>query len=144
MNYVKKHNRAAVAAGRRYAENDPFSGKYAERVDKLDAFIKEVLDAYCLWTPVVFDPKVPTAPAKTRAWYDLGNDTIVVTGGFSVLATLDAVARAIEADRDHQFSGDDLDGYARRWSHGLFAKLFPAEWEELVINGSDLLTRSIS
>jgi hypothetical protein len=140
--YVRKHNREAVRAGRAYALTKPFDGFYAERVARLEDFIDDLTVAYGIpLLAITIDPAIPQRPATTRGWYDRDNEVIVVTGGFSVLYTLYLFATALEDNRGGRFSGNDPVKYAHRWSQGMFAKLFPAEWEELVANGSSILTR---
>ncbi|MHC4371768.1 MAG: hypothetical protein ACYSW8_29485 [Planctomycetota bacterium] len=143
---VAKHNKAALAAAKRYAGSKPWRGTFEERVAKIRALHVELLDAYDLSVDLIIDTEGgDPANAGGFVTYDTpeGGGGIVLRPGFAVMTYFRLFAEALEYDRDMKFSGDEgVPSYAARWANGLFSKAFPLSWQKLVDRDAPILTRN--
>ena len=142
---VAKHNKAALAAAKRYANTKPWRGTFAERVDKIRAVHEELLDAYDIDIDLIIDTE---GGAKVKAngfvTYDSPQGiAIVLRPGFAVMTYFRLFAEVLEYNRDLKFTKDDecVSEYVARWANGLFSKAFPKSWAKLVERNAPILTR---
>jgi hypothetical protein len=144
IDFVKKHNRDALAAAKSYAEDKPWRGDVDERSQKLANFCWSLCDAYSIDAPnaIVRHPDFGSGPAD--GWYDPEAEAIVLTGGFSVMAFLRLFAAHLEHMRGRFYSNGDINRYAARWANGLFKKAFPKSWAKLVERDAPILSRDYS
>jgi hypothetical protein len=143
MDYVKKHNREALALSKAYASDKPWRGDLNEKLGKLLDFAFGLATAYRIDEPVIV--KAPGfGTGKANGFYDPDSGAIVLDGGFSVMAFMRLFAKHLEASRGSERNGADLDTYAARWANGLFMKAFPKSWAKLVARNAAILTRNYS
>jgi hypothetical protein len=145
MEFVAKHNKAALRAAKAYAGAKPWRGDFAERVAKIRTLHNDLLDAYGMETELIVDTEGGD-PANAGGFVTFdspeGGGAIVLRPGFAVMTYFRLFAEALEYSRDIQFSiPEGVASYSARWANGLFKKAFPISWKRLVDRDAPILTR---
>jgi len=145
MEFVAKHNRAALASAKVYAKAKPWQGEFDERVAKIRDFHADLNDAYDTEIDLIIDTEggIPSS-AGGFTTYDTpeGSGAIVLRPGFAVMTYLRLFAESLEYHRDMENSEDEgVTSYSARWANGLFKKAFPKSWAKLVERNAPILTR---
>jgi len=143
MEFVKKHNRVALAAAKVFASEKPWQGNFAERAEKLRVLHADLLGAYDVAVDLVIDTEGGNPDnANGFVSFEAPATTIVLRPGFAIMTYLRLFAEAMDEERTVNYGGYDAASYAARWANGLFKKAFPKSWDKLVNRDAPILTRN--